>query len=180
MSQPWFTAVERFGRADGDAWANYIDFSKLTQVVELVSLDGSLCAPVLREIRDYYWPYIVNEDFCLNFFTDLGFLRQELASQEIIGARLLCVYRNPEKHPTVPPELSKFCFFGFDLVEADSATSALCNCGGWPELEKSELSKWGLVTDHERALELQITLRKNHPEEPHANCDVWAIFAELE
>lgn len=180
MTQPWFIAVERFGRADGSAWAKYVEWAKLDQVEELVSLDNMLCPTALRDVRDHYWPRIVNENFYLHFFTDLEFLRRELEAENVKGARLLCVFRNPDKRPAVSAELSSFCFLGFDLIEAESGISALSNCGGWPELDNRELSKWGLLEDHTRARELQTILPRNHPEEPHANCDLWAIFAEFE
>jgi hypothetical protein len=166
MTQPWFIAVERFGPANGAAWAKYVEWSKLDQVEELVSLDNMLCPTVLKDIRDHHWPHIVNEDCYLHFFTDLEFLRQELAAEKVEGARLLCVLRNPDKRPSLSAELSSFCFLGFDLVEAASGISALSNCGGWPELGNRELSKWGLLTDHTRALDLQAichaTIPKSH------------------
>ncbi|MBK6895520.1 MAG: hypothetical protein IPH06_02880 [Alphaproteobacteria bacterium] len=175
---PWFIAVERFGRKNGEAWSKYIEDTGLSQIEELVSLDTMLCPPVFSEIRDDYWPHIVNEDYYGHFFTDLKFLRDQLAEADSKEARLLCVFRNPHELPKLSPELRSFRFLGFDLVEAASGVSALSNCGGWPELKNEELSKWGLITDLNRVLELQKELPRAHPEEPHANCNVWAIFAE--
>lgn len=177
---PWFIAVERFGPAQGQSWLKYIEDSGLTQIEDLVSLDTMLCPPVLKETLEEYWPHIVNESGYLQFFRDLDFLRGALAAASSKEARMLCVFRNPNEPPTLPPELSSFRFLGFDLVEADSGVSALSNCGGWPELKNEELSKWGLIADHKRALQLQEVLPRAHPEEPHAQCDVWAIFAELD
>lgn len=39
-----------------------------------------LCPTVLPEIKNEYWPYIVNEDFMLNFFVDLEFLLKQISS----------------------------------------------------------------------------------------------------
>lgn len=180
MSQPWFIAVQRFGPANGETWTSYLEWSKLHHLEGLISLDMSLCPTVLKDISDSYWPYIVNEDYYLNFFTDLAFLRTEVVAARVTEALFLCVYRNPIKPPILPSELNSFRFVGFDLVEAQSGISALVNCGGWAELENKELSKRGLIMDHGRALRLQQILRSNYPEEPHANCDVWAVFAEHE
>jgi hypothetical protein len=103
-------------------------------------------------------------------------LRQQVA--DIGDGRILCVYRNPEIPPVLPAELSGFRLVGYDLVEVGSGPSALSNCGGWPGiLANSELSPKGLLESHARALQLQGLLRRQHPEEHHANCDVWAIFA---
>jgi len=33
-----------------------------------------------------------------------------------------------------------------------------------------------LLTDFARATEVNSKLRSLHPEEPHANCDLWAVF----
>lgn len=180
MTQPWFIAVERFGRADGAAWDRYVEWSKLDHVEELVSLDATLCPSALKDIRDLHGPYVVDENGNWIFFEDLEFLRRELRVGNVEKARVLCVIRNPAAQPILSDKLSAFCFLGFDLVEAESGVSALSNCGGWPELDNRELSKCGLLTDHARAVDLQVTLASNHPEEPHADCDVWAIFAELE
>jgi hypothetical protein len=45
---------------------------------EVVSLDKLLCPPILREVKTEYWPHIVNEDFILHFFTDLGLMLGEV------------------------------------------------------------------------------------------------------
>jgi hypothetical protein len=43
------------------------------------------------EIRPEYWDYIINEDFMLNFFTDLEFLRNEMAAIQEKKTRTLAV-----------------------------------------------------------------------------------------
>lgn len=174
--KPWFAAVERFGPQNGDAWVKYLSWSKLYQLEELVSLDSLLCPSVFKKIEDHFWPHIVNEDYYLDYFTDLDFLRDQLLKQ--INYRLLCVVKNPTQTFDLPTELSMFEFIGFDLVEASTGVSALSNCGGWPELDNSELTKLGLIGDLQRALELQTVLRIEHPEDHHADCDVWAIHLE--
>ena len=178
MSSPLFIAIEPFSPANGDAWIRYVEWSKLTQLVELVTLDAMLCPPVLKEIKDEYWPNIVNENYLLNYFTDLEFLRSEIDIHRVNGARICCVYRNPIVTPDLPLDLQSFRFRGFDLVELETGTSALTNCGGWPELNNSELSQCGLIEDHGRAMTLRDALKSQYPEEPHAACDLWAIFTE--
>jgi hypothetical protein len=93
---PWFIATEKFDKSDS-SWKKYIAWSGLEQLDEVVSLDPSLCPTVLPEIKPEYWSRIVNENFMLIFFTDLDYLRGEIAD---IGRRnLLCVFRNPSTHP---------------------------------------------------------------------------------
>jgi hypothetical protein len=172
---PWFIALKTFGPADGDKWFSYVQWSGLRQLEELISLDQILCPTLLPEIKADYWPHIVNEDYCTHFFTDLAFLRRQVAA--IDGGRILCVCRNPEGPPVLPAELSGFKLAGYDLVDEKGDISALSNCGGWPGiLDNSELSSKGLIGDHARAVQLKDQLARQHPKEPHARCAVWAIF----
>ncbi len=52
MTTPWYIAVEPFDPRFGETWTNYVAWSGLTQLVEVVSLDGSLCPPVIRNPRE--------------------------------------------------------------------------------------------------------------------------------
>jgi len=172
--QPWFIATERFTSGNRDAWAKYIAWSGLTRLNEVVSLDPMLCPTLLPRIKDEYWPYIVNEDFMLNFFTDLDFLLAEVSS--IPDKNLLCVHRNPSAPPKPYQGPLTFEFLGYDLVDVGGSASALTNCGGFPDVfSNDELSPQGLLTSHLRAIEVQSELRIRHPEEHHADCHVWAI-----
>lgn len=175
--QPWFIATERFDASFGDKWTKYISWSGLSQLEELVSLDTMLCPSVLSEIKDDYWPYIVNADFLLHYFTDLSFLRRQLPDPGDFN--LLKVFRNPEDAPA-PDTLGSFYLLGYDLVELNTATSALSNCGGFPEaFENGELNAKGLISSFERAVVIRAALRERYPNEHHADCDVWAISREI-
>jgi hypothetical protein len=172
--RPWFIATKPFTSRETSAWEKYIAWSGFDHLDEVVSLDSMLCPSVLPEIRDEYWPYIVNEDFMLHFFVDLDFLLQQIAG--IPERNLLCVHRNPECPPPAFAAAARFEFLGYDLVDNQGSASALTNCGGFPDVfSGSELSPTGLLTSHARALEVQAELRRKHPEEHHANCHVWAI-----
>lgn len=89
---------------------------------------------------------------------------------------VLCVFRNPLERPQAPP-VAQFRLLGYDLVDIHNSASALTNCGGFPDVfANSELSGVGLLSELERAIEVQIKLRSAYPGHPHANCHVWAIF----
>ena len=170
---PWFIATEKFDKSHR-GWGKYIAWSKLEQLDEVVSLDGSLCPTVLPTVKPDYWSRIVNEDFMLQYFTDLEFLRGEIAN--IPRINLLCVFRNPSTHPgTEVP--SGFDFVGYDLVDVESTASALTNCGGFPgAFSNDELSPKGLLLSHDRARQVQADLPRQYPNEIHADCHLWAIF----
>jgi hypothetical protein len=171
---PWFVATERFDKSNA-AWAKYIAWSGLEQLDEVVSLDSSFCPTVLPDIKPEYWNHIVNEDFMLHFFTDLDYLRGETAS--VPRKNLLCVFRNPFTHPSVGQVPNGFEFIGYDLLDKESGTSALTNCGGFPKaFSNSELSEKGLLGSHERARTVQDALVREYPLEHHADCHLWAIF----
>ena len=172
--KPWFIATQQFGPKDGSRWHKYIEWSGLTQLTEVVSLDPILCPPLLTELKDEYWPNIVNEDFMLNYFVNLDFLKREIAS--VARRNLLCLYRNPSDDSARPPN-DAFQFLGYDLVDVENSASALTNCGGFPDVfTNSEVSPVGLLPDFKRAQQVQQLLRSRYPEEPHANCHLWAIF----
>jgi hypothetical protein len=48
---------------------------------EAVSLDPALCPTLLSQIKEEYWPHIVNEDFMVNFFVDLDFLLRKISGE---------------------------------------------------------------------------------------------------
>jgi hypothetical protein len=172
---PWFIATETFTARQGEAWEKYIAWSGLTQLDEVVSLDPMLCPTLLPDIKDEYWPRIVNEEFMLHFFLDLEFLLGQIS--DVTECNVLCVYRNPTNLPPPPTGPVKFEFLGFDLVDVEASASALTNCGGFPDVfQNNELSSKGLLPAHTRALQIQSVLRAKFPDEPHADCDVWAIF----
>jgi hypothetical protein len=170
---PWFIATEQFTPED-ESWNGFIQWSGLTQLKELVSLDSALCPTILPTPKTEYWPHIVNEDYMLNFFLNFDFLIEQIKNIE--KKNVLCVFRNPQQMPTAP-SAANFKFVGYDLLEVNVGISALTNCGGFPGVfANAELSEVGLLTDFDRANEVQALLRSLHPNDPHANCDLWAIF----
>jgi hypothetical protein len=173
---PLYIVTERFnpGRPD---WDRYIAWSGLTQLREVVSLDGGLCPTVIKEILPEDWNEIVNEDFMLDYFISLDYLLQRAGSIE--GRNLLCLFKNPDTHPS-PPN-SRFQFEGYDLVDVMGGVSALTNCGGFSDaFENRELNTVGLVGDLGRAQAIQQALKTHYPSHSHATCDVWAIFRARE
>jgi hypothetical protein len=175
---PWFIATERFDPSHGEAWSKYVSWSGLGQLTEVVSLDSILCPRVLGELKNDYWPHIVNEDFMLDFFVDFEFMMAQLS--DATTKNILCVFRNPPAQPVAPAGHADFVFLGYDLVDIQGGISALTNCGGFPDVfDNAELSAHGLIPAHSRATQIQTRLRELHAEEPHVNCHVWAIFRKI-
>ncbi len=174
--RPCFIATEKFSPSSRDTWAKYIQWSGLSQLDEVVSLDPMLCPSLLQTIKDEYWPHIVNEDFLLNYFVDLDFLIAQLKLLKPNDFNLLCVARDPDGQLPTQVGAVAFEFLGYDLVDTTGSASALTNCGGFPlAFSNNELSPKGLLPNFGRAVEVQANLRSHYPQEHHADCHVWAI-----
>jgi hypothetical protein len=170
---PLYITTERFDPGRGADWTDYISWSGLTQLREVVSLDSILCPKVIDEILPEDWHHIVNEDFMLDYFTDLEYLIQRVGVLD--GRNLLCLYKNPDYEQN--PSDSRFALEGYDLIDVMGGVSALSNCRGFPlAFENGELNRVGLLPTLDRAVAVRARLMSNYPAEPHANCDVWAIF----
>jgi hypothetical protein len=170
-----YTAVKRFDPACGERWHGFIEWSGLTQLREVVSLDLMLCPPVSRELNAEDWRHNVQEDFKLTLFHDLDHVLRRVAGDDRVS--VLALMQNPTDDEVRSFTDPLFVFRGFDLVELQTGISALVNCGGFNKaFAPTELSDCGLLTDHARALTVQKRLRAEYPDEPHADCDLWAVW----
>ncbi|WP_217569004.1 hypothetical protein [Mesorhizobium sp. GbtcB19] len=172
--QRLYIATEKFDPSHGSGWEEYVEWSGLAQLTEVVTIDGILCPTALGDIKDSYWPHIVNEDYMLDFFVDLDFLLSELGDAHDLN--VLGVIRRPLADVR-SLAWGGFAFLGYDLMDKVVGNSALSNCGGFPDVfANSELSNVGLLDDFDRAVEIRDLLHRTYPEERHADCDLWAIF----
>jgi hypothetical protein len=175
MVAPLFIATGRFDPADGDKWNKYFEWAKIPLLTELVGLDSMMCPRVITQFTDEDWNHIVCEDFRLNYFHHLDYLQERVRSVSRIN--ILGVYRNPENHITKPPAPESFSFVGYDLIEEATQISALNNCGGFPDVFRNdELNQFGLLGGFARATEVRERLLVRYPDEPHADCELYAIW----
>ncbi|HEX4264996.1 MAG TPA: hypothetical protein VH597_11700 [Verrucomicrobiae bacterium] len=172
---PLFIATKRFDPADGEAWEKYCAWAKIPALVELVSLDSLMCAHLIKEFRDEDWNHNVHEDFRLDYFYNLDYLVQRV--KDLPRRNILGLYRNSEVHIVSPPASADFSFMGYDLIDETTQISALTNCGGFFDVFRNgELNRFGLISDFDRASEIRRVLGVSHPEEAHAQCDMYAIW----
>jgi len=173
--RPLFIATERFDSANGDAWLKYCNWAKIPKLVEIVGLDALLCKHLIKEFLDEDWNHIVNADFRLDYFYDLDYLVQRV--REFSRRNILGLYRNPQRHIFNPPEPGEFIFVGYDLIEEQTQISAINNCGGFPDaFSNDELNRFGLIDLFDRAVEIKRLLAELHPEEHHAQCELYAVW----
>ena len=176
MTEPLFIAGERFGPTDGEKWLKYFEWAKIPALKEVVSLDNCLCAHLVNnDLTDEDWNHIVNADFRLDYFLHLDYLLNRIS--DIKRRNVLGLYRNPESHIEIAPAAGNFHFAGYDLIEEQTQISALVNCGGFPKaFSNEELNPFGLISEYRRASEVKKLLVEKHPEESHADCELYAIW----
>ncbi len=61
MANPWYVAVEKFGPEAGSSWVNYLQWSQLLQLKELVTLDNILCPDIIKELTAEEWQHNVQK-----------------------------------------------------------------------------------------------------------------------
>lgn len=172
-----YALTETFDDRDGDTWVRYIEWSGLDHLEEVVSLDSMLCTSVIKyeEIQNPDSPVIYGP---LPMSSKLDYVFQkfdEIATSQRVN--LLALQRCTDEGPPTENVPAGFSFVGFDLNEDGGSISALLNCGGFDKAFRGEeLSPSGLLTDLRRALQVQSDLRRHYPDEPHAFCEIWAIW----
>lgn len=179
----WYTATETYAKdydSDGSSWMKYIEFSKLTQLRELVSLDSMLNGAIIEPDRGVNgdWDYIITDDlYETGLFNSLEYVIKKIKDKERFN--LLAVVKEPtEKCENI--KIQDFEFVGYELLDKDYSTSALSNCGGFDETFKpTDLNHLGLIDTYDKAYDIRDRLLKNNPEEYHADCNVFALWRHM-
>ncbi len=170
-----FSAVKRFDPTCSEAWPKFIAWSGMTQLREVVSLDGILCPTIFQDLTAEDWRHNVQEDFKIILFHDLNYVLRKVVGKDRVN--VLALLQHPPDDEVGSFNDPRFVFRGFDLVALQTGISALVNCGGFDRaFAPADLSECGLLTDQAQALRVQKRLRVEYPDEPHADCDVWAIW----
>jgi len=162
---------------DGISWKKYIEWSKLTHLKELVSLDEllneNLVEPDYDNAED--WNFIHCEDSVpTDFFTTLDFVFKRLKVKNKFN--LLTVLIEPDKD-CKNINVENYEFVGYDLLDQYFSISALTNCGGFDEtFLPTDLNEMGLIDDFTKAHEIKNRLLENNPDEEHADTNVIAIW----
>jgi hypothetical protein len=168
-----FAAHERFGPFSGDSWTNYVNWSGLIHLTELVSTDNLLCPSVINELVDSDWDYNIHADCCTHFFREWQYLKRRIGYDRQLH-NILGLTEEPSSLAVAPDE---FEFSGFDILDSYNDISVLTNCGGFPEVFKnSELNQFGLLNEIARANSIANALRELYPDDAHCSeCRVWSL-----
>lgn len=172
----WFIAVERFDPNNGEDWDQYVQRSGLIQLREVVSFDVMLCPHLIREFSEEDWRHNVHELDMFIFFRDLEYLFVRV--RDYGNYSILAVVREPNAELKGAFDDKRFTFYGYDIIEVGAGTvSAISNCGGFAQaFSNDEINEVGLISNYDTAKTIQNRLIEFYPDEPHANCDLWAIW----
>lgn len=162
---------------DGISWDKYIEWSKLTHLTELVSLDGMLneilVEPDFDNADDWNYIHVIGQ-YQTGFFTTLDFVLKRLNKKEKFN--LLAVVLEPDRECN-KINIDRFEFIGYDLLDQDFNISALTNCGGFDEtFLPKDLNNKGLIDRFEKAYDIKTRLLENNPNEHHADTNVIAVW----
>ena len=94
MKEPVFAARRRFGPHHGARWREWVAWSGLTGVRELVSLDTILCPELPEELVTEDWEHNVHADYQIRQFRSLPYLARRVT--ETPDVHLLALLQNPE------------------------------------------------------------------------------------
>jgi hypothetical protein len=173
--KPVYVAKRRFDPAAGERWERYLEWSGLSQLRELVSLDDMLCPTVPDTLVPDDWKYNVHADYQTSYFSSLRYLQARVSTESNLN--ILAILQNPSPSDLATDNPPGFSFAGFELLDVHGDVSALTNCGGFDDVfAKAELSDVGLLRDLGRAYQIQRELRAAYPGESHSECHVWGIW----
>ncbi len=174
----YYTALDTYDSDYGEefSWGKYIEWSKLTHLKELVSLDGMLNGLSFKPDFDSKtdWNYIITDgEMVTLFFNSIDYVLEKVKDLKYFN--LLAVIKEPEKEKA-KLEID-FEFVGYDLIEKEGDISALTNCGGFDEtFSPTDLNEFGLISDYNKAKRVQTELPINNPAEHHADCYLYEVW----
>ena len=94
--------------------------------------------------------------------------------------QIIAVILRPNLEPTEYMETRGFAFCGYDLVEEETLTSAITNCGGgFDSIPYEKLTEYGLLPTYKDAVLAQLALVEEAPDEPHAYCIICEVWRKL-
>ncbi len=121
---------------------------------------------------------LVTFDCCLMNMKEAE--RPEL-SQLKQDKQIMAIIVRPEIEPNyILEDDHTFEFCGYDLVEIQTTISAITDCGAeFKSIKYEHLNKYGLISTYREAVNAQLDLNEEDPEDPHAYCEIIEIWRLL-
>jgi len=176
----WHTARAKFDNNYSGSdmpWEKYIEWSRLTQLTELISLDGMLNELLVKpdHSNEDDWNYIITDgDYETGFYKSRDYVLSKIDTNSKFN--LIMAVKEPEAECS-QMKIDDYDFIGYELLDEDYGISALSNCGGFDEtFLPSELNQFGLISNRDNAFDIRKRLLENNPDEHHADCNVLAVW----
>lgn len=143
----------------------------------MVSLDGmlneELVDPNYNSAEDWENIHVI-DNVQTGFYHSVDFVLNKMMNRDRFN--LLAVLIDPPQDCS-GIHLEGYEFVGYELLDQYFFNSALTNCGGFDEtFLPSELNTKGLISDFNRAIEVQKSLLINNPNEDHADINCIAVW----
>jgi hypothetical protein len=178
QSNIYYTALKHFDAETQNElnWNNYIKWSKLTQLKELVSLDGILNELIFQpELSSKYDQkhMVIDGEMLMPFFNSSAYVIEKVKGLERFNFLAIVKEPNNEKASLA----TDFEFVGYELLDKEGSNSALTNCGGFDEIfSPTDLNEYGLITDYYKTKKIQQELLINNPNQQHSNCFLYEVW----
>lgn len=149
----------------------YEEKSRIVGRKEIVSYDSMLCSVICDQDTTG------DAEFVGEVFDWKSLLQVPIEREE----QIIAYWKNPAKSKEHHELDVGFEFCGYDLSEEMTQISALTNCGGMFEkvISYSDLNKFGLIDEYEKAFFVRELLDKVYPNESHAGCEVYELWRRL-
>lgn len=164
--------------SENSGWNNYVQWSKLSHVKEIITLDTNLAdvtfSPDMEIETTYQYAVTIQNGYFTYCYNDLDYVLSN--NKESVNYHVLAVVLNPTKN-CEKINLKNFSFIGYDLLDQSNDTSALTNCGGLNNaFSPSDLNEFGLINEFDKAYAINKKLFDEKPEEYHADTNMWALW----
>lgn len=174
----YYTLVEKFNSESGNLWDKYKAKNGLHDLLEIISLDSSLCpaAELDGENEVLQDPNFQHGDaeLYMDLKKSVVDIHGELNANDWNS---IAVEFNPKGEGSSPSK--DFKFVGYDLLDIATRTSTLVNCGRLETAFSSEdLNSSGLIDDLEKSILVQDKIKNYCPDLSHNNTTIVAIWVK--
>lgn len=108
--------------------------------------------------------------------------KEEIEAAKTASEQIIALIVRPEIEPSyILEQGGMFEFCGYDLVDYTTGISAIMNMGGyWGDFfDWGILNQYGLFSKYRQAVNVQLDLFEQFPEESHAYCEIVEIWRML-
>ncbi len=159
------------------SWSRYIEWTKMTHLSELVTLDGGLSEFFVKidysKTEDWEGIYIVNQGLT-DFFKTPEFVLKRLKTNDKFNLLTLVIRPN---YTCNHIEVEGYEFVGYELLDKDFCNSLLTNFGGFDHIFlPKDLNDKGLIDDFTKVYEIKEQLLENNPDGYFSDTNVIAVW----